>query len=279
MKIIFWGARGSIPVSGPEYLKYGGDTTCVEIRSAAGDLVVVDCGSGVRPLGNRLVEEGRREMSILFTHSHWDHVLGFPFFKPIYDSRNKIDFFGCPFAQKSVRTVIEKIMEPPQFPINLGAIRARLTFHDPCLDGFEIGSLRIKPIVLSHPNQGLGYRFCENGSSFVFLTDNELFHHHDGGRPYEEYLAFARGADVLVHDAEFTEADYKKTKGWGHSTCEQAVELAVKAEAGRFGLFHHNQDRPDAEVDAMVETCRLSAAGRSSGPECFGVTQGTVLDL
>jgi ribonuclease BN (tRNA processing enzyme) len=279
MKIICWGARGSLPVSGKEYSKYGGDTTCLEIRSAAGDTILVDCGSGVRRAGNRLVEEKVRHFSILLTHSHWDHILGFPFLKPIYHSDVEIDFHGCPFAQKSVQTVIAKIMEPPQFPINLGAIRAKMSFSDPCLSGVKIGSLTVTPIILSHPNQGLGYKFQENGSSFVFLTDNELRYRHPGGCRYEEYASFCSGADVLIHDAEFTEADYLKTKTWGHSTCSQAVELALAAGVKRFGLFHHNQDRPDAEVDAMVADCARLAGEKGSSLDCFGVTQETVIEL
>ncbi|MBI5241576.1 MAG: MBL fold metallo-hydrolase [Elusimicrobia bacterium] len=279
MKITCWGARGSIPVSGPEYLKYGGDTTCLEVRSSAGDVVVVDCGSGVRRLGNRLVEEHVRDITVLFTHSHWDHILGFPFFKPIYNAENRITFHGCPFAQRSIRTVIEKIMEPPQFPINLGAIRAELAFNDPCLEGVSVGSLKIKSIVLSHPNQGLGYRFEEDGKAFVFLTDNELDFQHPGGCRFRDYADFSAGADFLIHDAEFTEADYKRTRAWGHSTFGQALELALAAKARRFGLFHHNQDRPDSEVDAMVEDCRRIAAARHSPVECFALTQETVVEL
>jgi len=279
MKITCWGARGSIPVSGKEYLKYGGDTTCLEIRSAAGDVVVVDCGSGVRRLGNRLVEEKLRRFTILFTHSHWDHILGFPFLKPVYDSKTKIDFHGCPFAQKSIQTVIAKIMEPPQFPVNLGAIRAQLAFNEPCLSGFKIGSLKVTPIILSHPNQGLGYKFQENGSAFVFLTDNELRYRHPGGCAYEEYAAFCSGAEVLIHDAEFTDEDYRRTKTWGHSTSAQAVGLALETKVERFGLFHHNQDRPDSEVDAMVADCRRLAGEKGSLLGCFGVTQETVIEL
>ena len=279
MIITCWGARGSIPVSGKEYMKYGGDTTCLEIRSAAGDLVVVDCGSGVRRLGNRLVDEQIRRFTILFTHSHWDHILGFPFLKPIYDSKTAIDFHGCPFAQKSIQTVIAKIMEPPQFPVNLGAIRAKLTFNDPCLQGFKIGSLNVTPIVLSHPNQGLGYKFQENGSAFVFLTDNELRYRHPGGCTHEQYTAFCSDVDVLIHDAEFTDEDYRRTRTWGHSTYPQAVELALETKVKRFGLFHHNQDRPDVQVDAMVADCARLAAEQGSALDCFGVTQDTVIKI
>ena len=239
----------------------------------------MDCGSGVRRLGNVLAREGVRRLSILFTHSHWDHILGFPFFKPLYDSAVAIDFFGCPFAQRSVRSVIKKVMQAPQFPINLGALKAQLRFHAFCLEAFRIGSLRIEPIVLSHPNQGLGFKFEEAGKVFVFLTDNELAYRHPGGRRFADYAAFCAGADILIHDAEFTDADYRRTRTWGHSTYRQALELALKAGVKRFGLCHHNQDRPDAEVDAMVRDCRRLAARKGRALDCFGVTQDTVLDL
>jgi len=239
----------------------------------------VDCGSGVRRLGNRLIKENTREISILFTHSHWDHILGFPFFKPLYYPKVSIEFFGCPFAQKSIRTVIRKVMEPPQFPVDLGAIKARLKFNASCLDGFVIGSLKITPALLSHPNKGLGFKFEENGKTFVFLTDNELRYRHPGGKDFDYYAAFCSGADVLVHDAEFTEADYERTRTWGHSTFTQALELALESKVKRFGLFHHNQDRSDSEIDAMVGECEKISARKSLSLDCFGVAQESIIEL
>jgi phosphoribosyl 1,2-cyclic phosphodiesterase len=279
MKISCYGCRGSIPVSGPEYLKYGGDTTCLEIRTADDDCVIVDCGSGLRRLGNRLLEEGRRHFHIIFTHAHWDHISGFPFFKPLYRSDTVIEFHGCPFAQRSVRTILEKTMEPPYFPVDLGAAKAELHFHDSCIAPFNIGRLDVDPILLSHPNQGIGYRFTEMRRRFVFLTDNELGHVNHGGLPFDDYLEFSRGADLLVHDAEYTDAEYPRVMGWGHSTWQQAIELALRAGVGELGLFHHNQDRQDSGVEAIEAECRRVISERKSSLSCFAMTQDTVIDI
>lgn len=276
MRIRCWGARGSIPVSGPEHVKYGGDTTCLELTAASGDIVIVDCGSGIRRLGNRLVRDKVERFSVLFTHSHWDHILGFPFFKPLYAAGTRADFYGCPFAQRSIRDVIAKVMEAPRFPVDMSMLKAELRFQARCASAFRIGSLDILPVRLSHPNQGLGFKFSEAGKTFVFLTDNELRHAHPGGLRFSDYADFCSGADVLFHDAEFTEPEYGKTKGWGHSTWNQALELALAAGVKKFGLFHHNHDRDDAGVDALVADCRRAAGSRL---ECFGVTQETVLEL
>jgi len=125
-----WGARGSIPVSGREYIRYGGDTTCLEIRTKNDEVIIIDAGSGIRALGNKLIAEKRLKYTMIFTHAHWDHIMGFPFFKPIYYKRSFIKMFGCPFAQTSVRNMISKIMEPPNFPVNFENIRAEIDYHE-----------------------------------------------------------------------------------------------------------------------------------------------------
>ena len=275
MLIRCWGARGSIPVSGRDYQKYGGDTTCLEVVAASGETVVVDAGTGIRALGNRMLRERRLECSMLFTHSHWDHILGFPFFKPIYHAGARIHVHGCPLTQGNMEMLLAKTMAPPYFPVPFKDIAAVMSYGEACRDVVSIGSLRITSITLSHPNLGLGYRFEEQGRSFVFLTDNELGHPHRGGKSLAEYVAFCRNADLLLHDAEYDEDDYVRRRGWGHSLYTDALALALAAGAKRFGLYHHNQDRTDDGVDAMVETCRTlaSASGRAD-LECFGARQG-----
>jgi len=273
MLIRCWGARGSIPVSGPEFLRYGGDTTSIEIRSSGNDIILIDAGSGIRRLGNRLIGEPAGHLSMILTHAHWDHIMGFPFFKPIYTDRTEITFHGCPFAQDSLRKMISRVMKAPHFPVDFSEIKARIDFSENCDRPFAIGAVTVHAIPLSHPNGGLGFRFEEDGKKFVFLTDNELSHIHPGGRAFEEYVEFSRGADFLIHDAEFTEREYGKTRTWGHSTYRDALRLALAAGVGKLGLFHHNQDRSDDALEDILGDCRRIIGEQGASMECFALTQ------
>ena len=277
MLIRCWGARGSIPVSGPDYLRYGGDTPCIEVRTANDDIIIIDAGSGVRRLGSRLLAEDRHDYTMIFTHAHWDHIMGFPFFRPIYLSETHINLFGCPFAQTSVKGMIARIMAPPNFPVRFEDITAEIHYQETCQCTFALGSMSVTPIPLSHPNQGMGYRFEEAGKSFVFLTDNELTYRHPGGMRYEDYRSFAKGADLLIHDAEYRPEDYRLTRTWGHSVYTDALQLALDAGVTRLGLFHHNQERTDQAVEEMVEECRRIVTGRSL--QCFAMYQDMEIAL
>ena len=279
MIVRFYGARGSIPVSGKEYLKYGGNTTCLEIRTKDDEIIIIDAGSGIRTLGHRLIAENRFQYTMIFTHAHWDHIMGFPFFQPIYSTKTRIAMYGCPFAQASVKQMISKIMSPPNFPVRFEDIRADIVYHEACEDPFAIKSMSIAPIPLSHPNQGVGYRFTEGGKSFVFLTDNELAFKHPGGADFQDYRDFSASADLLVHDAEFTEKDYKKTKTWGHSVYRDALRLALEARVRKFGLFHHNQERSDEGIDEILADCRKIVDNSNEDLECFAVHQGMEIEL
>ena len=273
MLIRCWGARGSIPVSGPEYLKYGGDTTCLEIRTKNGEVIVVDAGSGIRRLGNRLLEEGCREFNLLFTHAHWDHILGFPLFRPLYLDSTRIRFHGDPARQGDMKTLLASTMAAPFFPVPFDQVRAEMSYREAGTEPFAIDSVTVRTIALNHPNGGLGFRFEEDGKSFVFLTDNELGHHHRGGRSPEEYAAFAEGADLLLHDAEYLVEEYERRRTWGHSHYLDALELARRAKVAAFGLTHHNQDRADDDVDRMVAHARSLLEEAGDAMACFGVTQ------
>jgi phosphoribosyl 1,2-cyclic phosphodiesterase len=279
MIIRCWGARGSIPVSGRQYLQYGGNTTCLEIRTKNDDILIVDAGSGIRELGNSLLAENRHAFTLLLTHAHWDHIMGFPFFKPIYSLKTRINIWGCPFAQTSLKETLSRIMAAPNFPVNFDSIQAGISYQDTCADSLRLGSMTITPIALSHPNQGNGYKFEEDGKCFVFLTDNELGFRHEGGLEYQDYLQFSHGADLLIHDAEFTEEEYRKTRGWGHSVYKDALKLALEAGVKKLGLFHHNQERFDAAIEAMVDECHKEIALHGADLECFAVRQGTQLEL
>ncbi|MGD8210215.1 MAG: MBL fold metallo-hydrolase [Desulfobacterales bacterium] len=279
MIIKIWGSRGSIPVSGKEYLKYGGDTTCLEIRTKSDDIIIVDAGTGIRRLGNQLATERRRHLNFVFTHAHWDHVMGFPFFKPLYNKNTRIQVYPCPYHSKFVETILSKIMAPPNFPVKYADITAKISYPDACPLAFEIGSVSVVPVALNHPNGGSGYKFTEDGRCLVFLTDNELGHVHPGGLAFDDYLKFARGADLLIHDAEYTRQEYKTFIDWGHSVYTDVLDLAQKAGVKKLGLFHLNQERTDRQMDKIVKDCQDRIAAKGQNLECVGVTSDMVFEI
>jgi len=279
MLVKVWGSRGSIPVSGKEYLKYGGDTTCVEIRTQSGDIIVVDAGTGIRRLGTYLADEKTTDLNLIFTHAHWDHLMGFPFFKPLFFKKFHIHMHGCPYHSNFVETILSKVMAPPYFPVKYKDVTARMTYPDACPMDFEIGSVTVVPIALSHPNGGSGYKFIEGGKSFVFLTDNELGYVHPGGLEFNDYLKFCSGADLLIHDAEYTPEEYKTFVDWGHSVYTDALDLALKAGVKKLGLFHLNQERTDRQMDIIVQDSRQRIADLGSSMECVGVTSDMEFEL
>ncbi len=279
MRIKCWGSRGSTPVSGKQYLKYGGDTACLEIRTGNDEIIIVDAGTGVRRLGNALIEEGRFAYHFIFTHAHWDHVMGFPFFKPIFFERSKLTLHKCPFHTDFVEIILSKVMSPPSFPVKYSQIKASVEYPDACPETFKIDTVTIEPIALSHPNGGTGYKFIENGKIFVYLTDNELGFRHGGGLTPDEYLAFSKDADLFLHDAEYTDEEYRDTIEWGHSTYTQALDLAIKAGVKKFGLFHLNQDRSDDDMDDIVNKCKERLNREKINMECFAVAADSTFTL
>jgi len=192
----------------------------------------------------------------IFTHAHWDHVMGFPFFGPIFSENAKFIMHKCPFHSKFVKTVLSKVMSAPFFPVKYTEIKANLSHEVACPLDFEIGSVTITPIPISHPNGGSGYKFVEDGKSFVFLTDNELGYTHKGGMPVESYIEFSEGADLLIHDAEYSDEEYKSKKTWGHSTYLEALDLGLEAGVKKLGLFHLNQNRTDSQATGSYPTKR-----------------------
>lgn len=271
MYIKCWGSRGSIPVSGSEYVRYGGDTTCLEIRTKSDDIIILDAGTGIRRLGNKLVKEGRSRFNLLFTHAHWDHLMGFPFFKPLFIKQARIKAFKCPLPDSYVEDMILKVLAPPNFPVKYSDLSASIVYEDADPSGFEIGSVWVEPIHLSHPNGGSGYKFIEDDKSFVFLTDNELGFVHPGGLEFGDYLEFSKGVDLLIHDAEYTPDEYRTQIEWGHSSYADALDLAFEAGVQQLGLFHLNQERTDDEMDDIVRACRRITKEKNDPFECFAV--------
>jgi len=284
MKVTVWGCRGSIPVPGHHTLRYGGNSTCLEVRSEDGRVYVIDAGSGIRNLGQALLNESDvSDIRFFFTHAHWDHLVGFPFFAPAYSVRYNFTFCSGPHAESSVRKYMTRQMQAPYFPIDFSELKAGFNFRceNPTMEdgNCRIGSMECRAYPLSHPNGGYGYRFVEQGKTFVFLTDNELSFVHEGGLTKEQYTEICRGADLLLHDAQYTTDEYRYREGWGHSTYREAVQLALEAGVQRLGFFHHDPDRSDDDLDRQVGLCRQEIAHAGAAVECFACFEGMVLDL
>lgn len=279
MKIKVWGCRGSIATPGAETLRYGGNTTCVEVCGNDGSEIVIDAGSGARNLGKKLNEQGIKEIYILFTHAHWDHLLGFPFFLPAYSNGCTLYLCGGPNAQDSLKRYLDHQMQAPYFPVDINILQAHFEFGFANAHGNKIGDIHIESIALNHPNGGYGFKLIENGKSFVFLTDNELDFPHEGGLSFKDYVEFSKGADILFHDAQYTKEEYVNTRGWGHSNYDDVLKLAVEAKVKRLGLFHHDPDRTDDELDRIVLECRGKLKSAGANIDCFAVAEGMEFEL
>ncbi len=287
MNIIIWGCRGSITTPGETTVRYGGETTCIEVINDSGQMIILDAGSGLRKLGKKMIREKKTtEMTLLLTHSHWDHLSGFPFFIPAYSPDFTIHLCGGGDAQSSVINYLKHEMNPPYFPVDFSMLKAKLLTgcrcnHTRCenkLPGTN-GSMHCESIPLNHPNGGYGFKFTGKTGAFVFLTDNEIRFRHEGGRPREEYVEFCRDASLVFHDAQYLETEYKMTRGWGHSTYQDALDLALDAGVRRLGLFHHDPDRSDDDLDRNVEWCRQYIREKGGSMECFACAEGMTLDV
>lgn len=287
MKITVWGCRGSICVPGASTRRYGGNTTCVDVRRSTGEIIIIDAGSGIRNLGKKIIKDNTtRNLLLTLTHAHWDHLIGFPFFSPAYDPEYHITLCGGPDQKHTVEEYLRHQMEPPYFPVEMSAMKAQ--FHDGChcssasCNGSMEGILKhheCTSIALNHPNGGFGFKFTDDGKTFAFLSDNEIRFAHERGLPREKYVEFCQGVDLLFQDAQYTEEEYQTTRGWGHSTYEDATQLAIDAGVKSMGLFHHDPDRTDDQLDRQVELCRDRIARSGCHINCFAAAEGDVIEL
>lgn len=264
LTVTFWGTRGSIPTPGRSTEKYGGNTTCLELR-CEDTLVVIDAGSGIRPLSDAWLTEFDMEpirASILFTHAHWDHIQGFPFFLPAYQKKNAFTIYGEQKPSGSVGDLLRGQMGGDYFPIPLTAMQAELTFQNTA-DQFDIGTIQVRTQKLPHPGGSLGYRLEAGSATFVLATDSELDQvarnraeveaNHSTPRSYaREFLDFFRDADMLVIDCQYTDEEYQRKRGWGHNSITTIVDLCRQVRPKIVALFHHDPQSHDEKVDDMV---------------------------
>jgi phosphoribosyl 1,2-cyclic phosphodiesterase len=259
VKVRVWGCRGSLAAPGAENIRYGGNTSCVEVRSKDGDAVILDAGTGMRPLGVLMLDEGIERVHILLTHLHLDHLQGLGFFRPLFRPEVEVHIWGPPSPVQPLSDRIATYLSPPLFPVRLADIPCNLTFHDAPEAPITIGSLTVSASLVTHQGPTVGYRVEEDGQSVVYLPDHEPGLGLDiADRPADWISghALAHRADVLLHDAQYGDEEYPRHIGWGHSAIAQVVAFARKAEVDHLVLFHHDPYHKDAELEALVEDAR-----------------------
>lgn len=278
MNVTFWGTRGSTPVPGKDTIIYGGNTTCLEIDLEAGKKVIVDAGTGIRALGDELESyKNEKELYLLITHIHWDHVFGFPFFMPIYNASTRILVDGYSQCMKGLRYSFDNKMGDGFFPIRFEELDADIQFIDKLSNGYlDIDGVVIDSVPLRHPQGGLGFRFRERDKTLVFLTDNELGNDQES---FGRYVMFCEGADVLIHDSHYIPQEIPYHRGWGHSDYLSAINLALKANVKKLILFHHAPERKDSDMVKMVIQCQDLVKEKESALQIEAAKESSSFEL
>ncbi len=277
MRVIFRGVRGSIPTPGPATVKYGGNTTCIEIRSEAGDLIILDAGTGIHALAQTLEPDQPLHAHIFITHTHWDHIQGLPFFSPIFHKGNRIDIYGGldPVTNEGIERCMRVQLQYSYFPIREAELKARIHYHTLLPDkSLAVGSAKITPTILNHPVLNFGYRVECDGRALFFTGDYEPpYNIYPADDPdFGEYqchvdaklaeVAAAMAAvDALIADSSYTDEEYPSRRGWGHSSYRSALAMAAEAKAAKLFFTHHEPGRTDQELDRLLRELLLDNAG------------------
>lgn len=289
LRIRFWGTRGSIPTPGPNTVRYGGNTPCVELRTASGWLVILDAGTGIRELGRDLLGRSNGapiKGDIFLTHAHWDHIQGIPFFAPIFGQGNHFTIWGSESLEKSFDKVLRDQMSPVVFPVTFEELDATIDFRGlPEGTPTEGTGYEVTAFAVQHPGGALGYRFTEPGrrdGGLVYVSDNELAAHQRYGSAADwrsQMVTWAQGAQVLIHDTTYTTEEYDHHRGWGHSTYADAVGLALDAGVGTLVLYHHEPRRTDDALDRCVAECQALVKDRGGSLQVVAAAEGLTLTL
>jgi len=270
VRVTLWGTRGSLAAPGPETVRYGGNTACVEVRGKRNALLVLDAGTGIQRLG-AMVRGGRGRIDLLLTHLHMDHIQGLGFFEPLYERGREIHIWGPPSPTLDLRTRLARYLSPPLFPVRLRDLPCRLTLHNVPPERFEVGGLEVEAALVCHPGSTVGYRISEGTRSLAYLPDHEPalgLREFPGEPEWTSGFDLAAGADLLIHDAQYTTEEYQKRVGWGHSSIGDAIAFAAVAGARRFVPFHHDPTHDDAMLDCIDSVVR-------TGDLPFGFVAGT----
>jgi phosphoribosyl 1,2-cyclic phosphodiesterase len=270
VRVRLWGTRGSLAAPGPETIRYGGNTSCVEVRGKDDVLLVLDAGTGIQRLGTT-VQGGGGRIDLLLTHLHMDHIQGLGFFEPLYEPGREIHIWGPPSPTRDLRTRLARYLSPPLFPVGLRDLPCCLTLHNVPPERFEVGGLAVEAELVCHPGSTVGYRISEGSRSVAYLPDHEpaLGVRDFPGEPeWTSGFDLAAGADLLIHDAQYTTEQYQARIGWGHSAIRDALTFAALTGARRLVPFHHDPTHDDAMLD------RIDAAVRRSGDLPFEFVKG-----
>ncbi len=292
MKIRFWGVRGSIAAPGAHTVHFGGNTSCYEVVTRSGIRIILDAGTGIRELGLSLAPLMPTTVHILISHTHWDHIQGFPFFGPAFVAGNVIHLYGPIQYSKDLAAVIRMQMDYEVFPVREAELRSTLVYHDLGEGMIEIGDVRVRTKYTNHPVMTLSYRIEEGDKSLVYSGDTEpyfnVFHTHpssDGSsldpdelgevedevrHQNQRHLDFCRGADLLIHDAQYTEEEYRQSRrGWGHTPIEHALQVGLLSSVKRLALSHHDPTRPDDQIFQLERECKARVRDAGSEMEVF----------
>ena len=278
-RLKFWGVRGSIPTPGPTTVRYGGNTSCVEVR-ADGQIIILDAGTGLRLLGQQLVAEfDARPLAatLLLTHTHWDHIQGLPFFMPVYKPQHQLRILGYEGARHGLEVVLAGQMESPFFPIGLREVPANVRIEELKEMSFNVGPVRVQAALANHPSNCVGYRLFASDGSIAFFPDNELQPQDAGAM--RRMADFLRGTDVMVMDTQYDAEEYQRHTGWGHGCLDGVVALALEAEVKKLFLFHHDPNHDDAKVSKMLAHARKLVSGCKGKLQVEAAREGAVVEL
>ena len=264
LSVTLFGTRGSLPAPGPDTTRFGGNTSCVMVKNSAGQALILDAGSGIRIAGNRLPKDVKR-VDLLLTHLHMDHIQGLGFFAPLYTPGLDVHLWGPPSTTRTLRSRLNRYLSPPLFPVRIRELPSRVHCHDVTQGQWEIGDFKVRSSLVAHPDPTLGYRLESEGRIVTYLPDHEPQLGCRTGLPTTEWLSghhLAEGADLLIHDAQYTEDEYLNRVGWGHCTPTLAVRFAELVRARRLLFFHHDPSRSDVEVERIcAEASRTHKQG------------------
>jgi len=285
MRVRFWGTRGSIAAPGPNTARFGGNTSCVEVRASDGTVIILDCGTGARELGLHLVDTMPQpiRLHLFIGHTHWDHIQGFPFFVPAFLPGSELNIYAPIGFQRGLEEAMAGQMEYSYFPVKMRDLRSRIHFTELDEGFFRVGSVLVETQFLNHTAPTIAYRMTGDGATIAYATDHEPFWNASGRvsqHPGDErHIAFLKGANLVIHDAQYTDAEYRDKVGWGHSSLEYAVDIALAAGVERLVLFHHDPAHNDAMLEQMEGMARAHVDRRGQALDVLAAREGLALEV